>query len=102
MNAMHILWLDEPAWRAAAMVGGKVANLRLLACAYPVPEGFCFTATAVTPFSQRHMPPDLDKALRHSYQALATHGQGHDRVYQALDVRLVGWLYPGWSSDRPC
>jgi phosphoenolpyruvate synthase/pyruvate phosphate dikinase len=102
MNAMHILWLDEPAWRDAALVGGKVDNLSLLACAYPVPEGFCLTVTTFKRFSQGHMPPDFDEALRQSYQAPATHSQRLDRVYRALDARSVGWLYPGWSWNRPC
>jgi len=41
-----ILWLGEALCHQREMVGGKTANLSKLAAKYPVPPGFCFTATA--------------------------------------------------------
>lgn len=42
---MNIVWLDTPACRDAAHVGGKAASLGKLAATYPVPPGFCLAAT---------------------------------------------------------
>ena len=43
---MDILWLGQPECHDAALVGGKAANLSLLAAGHHVPLGFCLTTEA--------------------------------------------------------
>src|SRR5436309_12746987 len=43
---MHVAWLGEPSSLDAATVGGKTANLGLLARSFRVPPGFCLDASA--------------------------------------------------------
>src|SRR5512136_1196599 len=42
---MNIVWLDTPDCCDPIHVGGKAANLGRLAAAFPVPLGFCLTAS---------------------------------------------------------
>jgi phosphoenolpyruvate synthase/pyruvate phosphate dikinase len=43
---LTIVWLGDPAGQNKDLVGGKVANLSLLAADHPVPPGFCLTTAA--------------------------------------------------------
>ena len=49
---MDILWLGQPECQDARLVGGKAANLSLLAASHRVPPGFCLT----TEVFRRWMP----------------------------------------------
>ncbi|MBN1920876.1 MAG: PEP/pyruvate-binding domain-containing protein [Anaerolineae bacterium] len=45
MNAMQIVWLEQPDCRNPFLVGGKAAGLGKLAAQHPVPPGFCLAAS---------------------------------------------------------
>ena len=80
---MLLTWLDHVTCQNSAISGGKAANLSRLAAAYPVPVGFCLTATAYTKWSpalQRRaegeaLPAELDALLATAYATLAQRSQ---------------------------
>ena len=67
------MWLDEAACQDVARVGGKVANLSLLAADHRVPPGFCLTTSAFREWATYgvegtdEFPPDLLRQLEESY-----------------------------------
>lgn len=65
-----ILWLGDPGSDATPVVGGKAANLSLLAAAYPVPRGFCVTTHATAAIDERGIPLHLERRIHSAYQAL--------------------------------
>ena len=72
-----LIWLDEPACQNVALVGGKVANLSLLAAKYRVPAGFCLTTKALAGVLPDHEAdslasrPAIYEELAAAYQRLA-------------------------------
>jgi pyruvate,water dikinase len=68
-----LIWLDEPACQNLALVGGKVANLSLLAANYRVPAGFCLTtkALALIDHETDTLPATIEEGLAAAYQKLA-------------------------------
>lgn len=70
-SATNILWLGEPAACDLSLVGGKTANLSLLAAKYPVPPGFCLTTEAFDKRTGGEFPPALYGELATAYRKLA-------------------------------
>jgi len=79
---MDILWLGQPECHDAHLVGGKAANLSLLAASHRVPPGFCLTTEAFgrwmamaardeTELSSGTLPSTLHEELAQAYQDLA-------------------------------
>ena len=79
---MEILWLGQPECHETHLVGGKAANLSLLAASHRVPPGFCLTtdffdrwmATAAwqgRELSSGTLPTPLYEPLVMAYQELA-------------------------------
>jgi len=64
---MQIVWLGQPDCHDPARVGGKAANLSRLAATYPVPPGFCLTATS----AQHHPRQIYAAAIDEAYAQLA-------------------------------
>ncbi len=76
---MDIVWLGEPECHNLALVGGKAANLSLLAASYRVPPGFCLTTSAFErwkPLGAMSMPRDLYGQLARAYRELAGRAGG--------------------------
>ena len=71
---MDILWLDDPRCADAQLVGGKAAQLSLLAADFDVPDGFCVPAPALASFDSDTdaVPEPLRAAIAAAYEALAT------------------------------
>jgi len=69
--ATNILWLGEFAARDLSLVGGKTANLSLLAAKHPVPPGFCLTTQAFDKWTGGDLPPALYGELVAAYRKLA-------------------------------
>jgi phosphoenolpyruvate synthase/pyruvate phosphate dikinase len=69
--ATNILWLGESAARDLSLVGGKTANLSLLAAKHPVPPGFCLTTEAFDKWTGDEFPPALYGELTTAYRKLA-------------------------------
>ncbi len=69
----NLIWLDEPASQNVALVGGKAANLSLLAANYRVPAGFCLTtkALALIDSEANTLPAVIQKGLATAYEKLA-------------------------------
>lgn len=70
-SATNILWLGEPAACDLSLVGGKTANLSLLATKHPVPPGFCLTTEAFDRWTGGEFPPELHGELATAYRKLA-------------------------------
>ena len=79
---MDILWLGQPECHDAHLVGGKAANLSLLAANHRVPPGFCLTTEAFgrwmamaardeTELFSGTLPSTLHEELAKAYQDLA-------------------------------
>ncbi len=71
---LFTIWLEEPACRDIALVGGKVANLSRLATAYRVPPGLCLTTAAHEQWiaSNEQWPTELFDKLADAYKEMAT------------------------------
>lgn len=69
--ATNILWLGKAEAHDLSLVGGKTANLSLLAAKYPVPLGFCLTTEAFGKSSGEELPPALYGELAAAYRNLA-------------------------------
>jgi pyruvate,water dikinase len=72
VNAPSILWLGESECHQREFVGGKAANLSRLAARYPVPDGFCLTASAFRARERASQRDDLLDEITDAYQNLAT------------------------------
>jgi phosphoenolpyruvate synthase/pyruvate phosphate dikinase len=70
-SATNILWLGESAARDLSLVGGKTANLSLLAANHSVPPGFCLTTEAFDKWTGDEFPPTLYDELATAYRKLA-------------------------------
>jgi phosphoenolpyruvate synthase/pyruvate phosphate dikinase len=70
-SATNILWLGDPAACDLSLVGGKTANLSLLAAKHPVPPGFCLTTEAFDKWTGDEFPPALYGELTTAYRKLA-------------------------------
>ena len=79
---MDILWLGQPECQDGRLVGGKAANLNLLAASHRVPPGFCLTTEvfrrwmAMAARDETELPPGtlplaLYEPLIMAYQDLA-------------------------------
>ena len=70
---MDILWLDDPRCADAQLVGGKAAQLSLLATDFDVPDGFCVPAPTLAPLDldTDTVPTTLRDAVTAAYAALA-------------------------------
>lgn len=75
-----LLWLEDAAAQAAALVGGKVAHLSRLAARYRVPPGFCLTTEAFrlwapggyeSTLARQTVPGELHDTLAAAYAELA-------------------------------
>lgn len=70
---IDISWLEESTSDDRSLVGGKVANLNLLACHYNVPPGYCVTTNAFRVASSaqpRRLPPPIKERIASAYEAL--------------------------------
>ena len=70
---MNLLWLDDPCCRDPQLVGGKAAQLSLLAPDFDVPPGFCVPAPLLDAFDAAAdaLPAALHEAIAAAYHALA-------------------------------
>ncbi|HZU11463.1 MAG TPA: PEP/pyruvate-binding domain-containing protein [Chloroflexota bacterium] len=85
-----VLWLDEPGSIDVALVGGKAANLSVLAGRFPVPPGFTVTTPALAGgMNERgsRLSPDLRDAISRAYAAL---GAGLGSAQPPVAVRSSG------------
>lgn len=71
-TSTQILWLSDPTCRDPTVVGGKAAQLARFAKAYPVPQGFCLTASAYDPAGAATgaLPPRLARLVSATYGEL--------------------------------
>ena len=71
---MDILWLGQPECHDQSIVGGKIANLSLLAADHAVPPGFALPAAAAEGFAElgsgRSLPDTLQDQLTEAYARL--------------------------------
>jgi phosphoenolpyruvate synthase/pyruvate phosphate dikinase len=72
-----LIWLGQPGADDHTLVGGKAANLSLLAADYPVPPGFCLTTSAFERARRPgatalQIPQRLVDQIERAYQALAS------------------------------
>lgn len=71
---MKIVWLGESNCNDVSLVGGKAANLSLLAAEYPVPPGFCLTTSAFDSWKAEggsEVPREIYRLISESYSRLA-------------------------------
>jgi pyruvate,water dikinase len=71
---MNLLWLDDPHCRDPQLVGGKAAQLSLLAADFDVPPGFCVPAQLFDGLdvATDALPVALQDVIAAAYHALAT------------------------------
>src|SRR6476659_1972745 len=77
---MNLLWLDDPRCRDPQLVGGKAAQLSLLAADFDVPPGFCVPAPLLAALDDGsdELPIDLQDAIVAAYRALAARSEVAD------------------------
>lgn len=86
---MNIVWLGDQGCATSTAVGGKAANLSLLAARYPVPPGFSIPTDLLSSWlggdldGTRHGPEAL-RVVREAYQRL---GERCGRPQPAVAVR---------------
>lgn len=68
MSQSGIIWLGEPGSEHPDWVGAKAAMLSRLIGRYPIPLGFCVTASA--PSDEGKLPAELEAAVRKAYREL--------------------------------
>jgi hypothetical protein len=94
---MNICWLGTHAARNPGRVGGKAANLSRLAARYPVPPGFCLTASS----NDAHaLPASVMGHVKHAYDCLGQRCGRQPSVpsffcRSEMDGRLHRWT--AWS-----
>ncbi|MCI0439301.1 MAG: PEP/pyruvate-binding domain-containing protein [Chloroflexi bacterium] len=80
---MDIVWLGEPQCYNLTLVGGKAANLSLLAASHRVPPGFCLTTSAFERWKSEGrtaMPRDLYDQIAQAYRELSRRAGGEPGV----------------------
>ncbi|MDX9953664.1 MAG: PEP/pyruvate-binding domain-containing protein [Anaerolineae bacterium] len=88
MNAMQIVWLEQPDCRNPFLVGGKAAGLGKLAAQHPVPPGFCLAASNRGKDAKTKPVRDFTRQLTAAYARLGERC-GSDRPRVAVRSSAV-------------